>query len=75
MRKKGKRCGSDEVTRVVIPLVTQGVLECDKVERVAKTNVWVKIKRNGERLQSFEDKLKESKKGNVCSSNKDSEYK
>ena len=47
-------------------------MECDKRERVAKTNVWVKIKRNGKRLQGFEDKLKESKKeGNDGSSNKD----
>ena len=61
-----------KVTRVVIPLVTQSVLERDKCERVTKTNVWVKIKRNGERLQGFEDKLKESKeKGNSGSSNKD----
>ena len=65
-----------EVTRVVIPLVIQSILEGDKGERVAKTNVWVKIKRNGERLQGFEDKLKENKKeGNGGSSNKDSEYK
>ena len=75
MCAREKRCGSDEVTRVVIPLVTKSVLECDKCERVAKTNVWVMIKRNGERLQDFEDKLKESKKGNSGSSNKDSEYK
>ena len=57
-----EQCGSDEVTRVVIPLVTQSVLEYDKGKRVTKTNVWVKIKRNGEHLQGFEDKLKESKK-------------
>ena len=69
--QKRRRCSSDKVTRVVIPLVTQSVLECDKGERIAKTNVWVKIKRNGERLQGFEDKLKESKeKGNNGSSNK-----
>ena len=72
---KEERCGSDKVTRVIIPLVTQRVLKCDKGERVTKTNVWGVIKRNGERLQGFEDKLKEKKKGNVCSSNKDSEYK
>ena len=53
-----------KVTRVIIPLVTQSVLEHDKGERVAKTNVWVKIKRNGERLQGFEDKLKEREKRN-----------
>ena len=36
----------------------------------------MKIKRNGEHLQGFEDKLKEDKeKGNSGSSNKDSEYK
>jgi len=34
-------------------------LEGDKSERVVKTNVWVKIKRNGEYLQGFEDNLKE----------------
>ena len=66
------RCGSDEVIRVVIPLTTKSVLERDKRERVAKTNVWVMIKRNGERLQGFEDKLKEKEeKGNNGSSNKD----
>ena len=59
-----ERCSSDKVTRVVIPLVTESVLECDKGERVAKTNVWVKIKRNGECLQGFEDELKEREKGN-----------
>ena len=65
-----------KLKRVIIPLVTESVLECDKRERVAKTNVWVKIKRNGERPQSFEDKLKESKKRrDNGSSNKDSEYK
>ena len=74
MCAREERCGSDEVTRVVIPLVTYSVLECDKHERVAKTNVWVKIKRNGEHLQGFEDKLKESEeKGNSGSSNKDFE--
>ena len=50
-------------------------MESDKGERVAKTNVWGVIKRNGEHLQGFEDKLKESKEENVWSSNKDSEYK
>ena len=52
------------VTRVVIPLVTQGALESDKGERVAKTIVWDVIKRNRERLQGFEDKLKEREKEN-----------
>ena len=57
--RKGEICGSDEVTRVVIPLITEMVLERDKGKKVAKTNVWVKIKRNGEYLQGFEDNLKE----------------
>jgi len=56
---KGEICGSDEVTRVVIPLITEVVLECDKSEKVIKTNVWVKIKRNREYLQGLEDNLKE----------------
>ena len=43
-------CGSDKVTRVVIPLVTQRGLESDKGKRVAKTNIWGVIKRNGEHL-------------------------
>jgi len=46
--REGEICGSDEVTRVVIPLITLGALEGDKSERVAKTNVWVKIKKKGE---------------------------
>jgi len=33
--------------RVVIPLITLSALEGDKSKRVAKTNVWVKIKRKG----------------------------
>jgi len=37
-------------------------LECDKSEEVAKTNVWVKIKRNGKYLQGFEDNFKENKR-------------
>jgi len=57
--RKGEICSSDRVTRVVIPLITKVTLECDKGEKVAKTNVWVMIKRNGEYLQGFEDKLKE----------------
>jgi len=56
---KGEICSSDEVTRVVIPLITEVTLECDKGEKVAKTNVWVKIKRNGKYLQGFEDNFKE----------------
>ena len=65
-------CGSDKVTRVVIPLVTEITLKGDKGEKVAKTNVWVKIKRNGKYLQGVEDNFKEKiKGGNVCSSNKD----
>jgi len=43
--RKGEICGSDEVIRVVIPLITWSALEDDKSEKVAKTNVWVKIKR------------------------------
>jgi len=38
-------------------------LEGDKSEKVAKTNVWVKIKRNGEYLQRLEDNSKENKRG------------
>jgi len=68
---KVKTCGSNNVTRVVIPLITEVILEHDKGERVAKTNVWVKIKRSGKYLQSVEDHFKERKKGNICSSNKD----
>ena len=45
--RKGKMCGSDEVTRVIIPFITLSVLEGDKSKKVAKTNVWVKIKRKG----------------------------
>jgi len=55
---KGKKCSSDKVTRVVIPLITEVTLECDKGKKVAKTNVWVKIKRNREYLQGLEDNLK-----------------
>jgi len=69
---KGKMCGSDkEVIRVVIPLITEVVLECNKGEKVAKTNVWVEIKRKGKYLQGVEDNFKERNKGNGCSSNKD----
>ena len=70
---KGEICSSDKVTRVIIPLVTKVTLECDKGKKVAKTNVWVKIKRNGKYLQGFEDNFKERQKGNIGSSNKDRE--
>ena len=56
---QGERCSSNEVIRVIIPLITRVTLECDKGEKVAKTNVWVKIKRNREYLQGLEDNLKE----------------
>jgi len=46
-------------------------LEGDKSEKVAKTNVWVMIKRNGEYLQGLEDNSREIKEKNSCSSNKD----
>jgi len=39
-------------------------LEGGKSEKVAKTNVWVMIKRNGEYLQGLEDNSKEVKEGN-----------
>jgi len=48
-------------------------LESDKSEKVAKTNVWVKIKRNRKYLQGLEDNSKEIKEGNGLSSNKDFE--
>jgi len=57
--RKGEICGSDKVIRVVIPLITGMTLESDKGKKVTKTNVWVKIKRNREYLQGFEDILKE----------------
>jgi len=44
---KGEICGSDKVIRVVIPLRTLSALEGDKSKKVAKTNVWVMIKRKG----------------------------
>jgi len=34
-------------------------LESDKGEKVAKTNVWVVIKRKGKYLQGFQDNFKE----------------
>jgi len=39
-------------------------LKGDKSKKVAKTNVWVKIKRNGKYLQGFEENSKEEKRGN-----------
>jgi len=48
-------------------------LEGDKSKRVTKTNIWVKIKRNGKYLQGFEDNFKERKEKNGLSSNKDFE--
>jgi len=45
--RKGEICGSDEVIRVVIPFNNLSALEGDKGEKVAKTNVWVVIKRKG----------------------------
>jgi len=56
---KVKTCSSNRVIRVIIPLITEVTLECDKGEKVGKTNVWVKIKRNGKYLQSVEDNFKE----------------
>jgi len=41
-------------------------LEGDKSKKVTKTNVWVKIKRNGKYLQGFEDDFKEMKKEMAC---------
>jgi len=49
-------------------------LEGDKSEEVIKTNVWVKIKRNGKYLQGFEDDSKGVKEGDGLSSNKDFEH-
>jgi len=57
--RKGEICGSDKVIRVVIPLITLSALEGDESEKVAKTNVWVKIKRKGKYLQGFEDNFEE----------------
>jgi len=48
-------------------------LEGDKSEKVAKTNVWVMIKRSRKCLQGFEDNFKENKGENDLSSNKDFE--
>jgi len=38
-------------------------LEGDENEKVAKTNVWVMIKRNGKCLQGFEDNFKKIEEG------------
>jgi len=57
--RKGEICSSDKVIRVIIPLITLSALEGDKSEKVAKTNIWVKIKRKGKYLQGFEDNFKE----------------
>jgi len=35
----------------------------DKSKKVAKTNVWVMIKKSGKCLQGFEDNFKENKRG------------
>jgi len=43
---------------LLFPLLTREVLEYNKGERVAKTNVWVKIKRSRKYLQGFEDNFK-----------------
>jgi len=56
---RGEICSSDDVTRVIIPVITKVTLECDKGEKVAKTNVWVKIKRKRKYLQGFEDNFRE----------------
>ena len=74
MRKKVKCAAVTKVTRVIIPLVTEVVLECDKGKKVTKTNVWVKIKKKGKYLQGFEDNSKEMKDKNGLSSNKDFEH-
>ena len=71
---KGEMCGSDKVTRVMIPLVTWSALEGDESEKVAKTNVWVKIKRNGEYLQRLEDNSKEIKEEMVCQATRTFEH-
>jgi len=67
MCAKVKYVAVTKLQRVIIPLVIQSVLEGDKSEKVAKTNVWVMIKRNEKYLQGFEDNSKK----NSLSSNKD----
>jgi len=57
--RRGEICSSDEVTRVVIPLITLSALKSDKSKKVIKTNVWVVIKRKGKYLQGLEDNFKE----------------
>jgi len=69
--RKGEICGSDEVYKGHNSLNNLSALEGDKSEKVAKTNVWVEIKRKGKYLQGLEDHFKERQKGNVGSSNKD----
>ena len=44
---EGEICGSDEVYKGCNSLSNLSALEGDKSEKVAKTNVWVKIKRKG----------------------------
>jgi len=61
--RKGRACSSDEIIRVVIPLITEVTLKGNKSERVAMTNVWVEIKRKGKYLQGFEDNFQERNKG------------
>jgi len=56
---RGEIHSSDDVTGVVIPLITEVTLECDKGEKVTKTNIWVKIKRKRKYLQGFEDNFRE----------------
>ena len=51
--------------------MTEVTFEGDKSEEVAKTNVWVKIKRKRKYLQGFEDDFKEKEEENSFSSNKD----
>jgi len=69
--RRGRSCGSDKVHKgVVIPLVTEMTLESDKSEEVAKTNIWVEIKRKRKYLQGLEDNFKEKEEGNSFSSNK-----
>jgi len=59
MCAKVKYAAVTKFIRVVIPLITWSALEGDKSEKVAKTNVWVMIKRNGKYLQGLEDRFKE----------------
>ena len=61
--RKGRAYSSDEIIRVIIPLITEVTLKGNKSERVAMTNVWVEIKRKGKYLQGFEDNFQERNKG------------